>query len=110
LTTNFSSVALCQRIFCVSFVFKRHKRKVVLHVTSFELPIFTKQSLEIFGANVSKKWIGLHAEDKFEAALKRDILFVIDADAAGVAESASIIIIRAVAGFAVTWTRRAARW
>ena len=37
-------------------------------------------------ANVSKKWIGLEAEKLFEAALKRDITFVNDADAAGVAE------------------------
>ncbi|MEO5533765.1 MAG: polyphosphate--glucose phosphotransferase [Pseudolysinimonas sp.] len=37
-------------------------------------------------ANVSKKWIGLEAEKLFEKALKRDILFVNDADAAGVAE------------------------
>jgi polyphosphate glucokinase len=37
-------------------------------------------------ANVSKKWIGLEAEKLFEKALKRDIRFVNDADAAGVAE------------------------
>lgn len=37
-------------------------------------------------ANVSKKWIGLEAEDLFEKALGRDIRFVNDADAAGVAE------------------------
>ena len=37
-------------------------------------------------ANVSKKWIGLDAEKLFEKALKRDIRFVNDADAAGVAE------------------------
>lgn len=37
-------------------------------------------------ANVSKKWIGLEAEKLFEKALKRDITFVNDADAAGVAE------------------------
>ncbi|MDQ1571718.1 MAG: polyphosphate glucokinase [Actinomycetota bacterium] len=37
-------------------------------------------------ANVSKKWIGLEAEKLFEQALKRDIRFVNDADAAGVAE------------------------
>jgi polyphosphate glucokinase len=37
-------------------------------------------------ANVSKKWIGLAAEDLFEKALGRDIRFVNDADAAGVAE------------------------
>ncbi len=37
-------------------------------------------------ANVSKKWIGLDAERLFETALHRDIRFVNDADAAGVAE------------------------
>jgi polyphosphate glucokinase len=37
-------------------------------------------------ANVSKRWIGLEAEKLFEATLGRDILFVNDADAAGVAE------------------------
>jgi polyphosphate glucokinase len=38
-------------------------------------------------ANVSKKWIGLEAEKLFEASLKRDIFFVNDADAAGIAEA-----------------------
>ena len=38
-------------------------------------------------ANVSKKWIDLDAEKLFEKALGRDIRFVNDADAAGVAES-----------------------
>jgi Transcriptional regulator/sugar kinase len=37
-------------------------------------------------ANVSKRWIGLHAESLFEKTLGRDIVFVNDADAAGVAE------------------------
>lgn len=37
-------------------------------------------------ANVSDAWIGLAAEKKFEKALGRDIHFVNDADAAGVAE------------------------
>jgi polyphosphate glucokinase len=37
-------------------------------------------------ANVSKKWIDLDAEKLFEKALGRDIRFVNDADAAGVAE------------------------
>src|SRR3984957_10486910 len=37
-------------------------------------------------ANVSKAWIGLDAEKLFEKALGRDIRFVNDADAAGVAE------------------------
>jgi polyphosphate glucokinase len=38
-------------------------------------------------ANVSKKWIDLDAEKLFEKALGRDIRFVNDADAAGVAEA-----------------------
>lgn len=37
-------------------------------------------------ANVSKRWIGLPAEQLFEKILGRDIVFVNDADAAGVAE------------------------
>ena len=37
-------------------------------------------------ANVSKKWIGLEAEKLFEKSLGRDIFFVNDADAAGIAE------------------------
>lgn len=38
-------------------------------------------------ANVSKKWVGLEAEKLFERKLGRDIHFVNDADAAGVAEA-----------------------
>jgi polyphosphate glucokinase len=38
-------------------------------------------------ANVSKKWIGLEAENLFEKGLGRKISFVNDADAAGYAES-----------------------
>jgi polyphosphate glucokinase len=38
-------------------------------------------------ANVSRKWVGLDAERVFEKALGRDIRFVNDADAAGVAEA-----------------------
>ena len=38
-------------------------------------------------ANVSKKWIGLEAEKLFETKLGREIHFVNDADAAGVAEA-----------------------
>lgn len=37
-------------------------------------------------ANVSKRWIGLPAESLFENTLGRNIVFVNDADAAGVAE------------------------
>lgn len=38
-------------------------------------------------ANISEKWIGLEAEKMFEKKLGRDIHFVNDADAAGVAEA-----------------------
>lgn len=38
-------------------------------------------------ANVSKKWIGLEAEKLFEKKLGRDIHFINDADAAGLAEA-----------------------
>jgi polyphosphate glucokinase len=38
-------------------------------------------------ANVSTKWIGLEAEKLFETKLGRDIHFVNDADAAGIAEA-----------------------
>lgn len=38
-------------------------------------------------ANISEQWIGLEAENLFEKALKRDIHFVNDADAAGIAEA-----------------------
>ena len=38
-------------------------------------------------ANVSKKWVGLDAENLFERALHRDITFINDADAAAVAEA-----------------------
>lgn len=37
-------------------------------------------------ANVSQRWIGLAAEALFERTLNRDIVFVNDADAAGIAE------------------------
>jgi polyphosphate glucokinase len=49
-------------------------------------PAIVLHGVTMSAANVSKKWIGLEAEKLFEAALKRDILFVNDADAAGVAE------------------------
>ena len=38
-------------------------------------------------ANISKDWVGLNAEEMFEKKLGRNITFVNDADAAGVAES-----------------------
>ncbi len=50
-------------------------------------PAIVKDGRTLSAANVSKKWIGLDAERLFEKALKRDIHFVNDADAAGFAES-----------------------
>ena len=49
-------------------------------------PAVVLHGVTMSAANVSKKWIGLEAEKLFEKALGRDILFVNDADAAGVAE------------------------
>jgi polyphosphate glucokinase len=50
-------------------------------------PAIVKNGRTMSAANVSKKWVGLEAEDLFEKALERDILFVNDADAAGYAET-----------------------
>ena len=50
-------------------------------------PAIVSHGVTLSAANVSKKWIGLHAEDLFEKALARDIHFVNDADAAGYAET-----------------------
>src|SRR6185437_13220385 len=50
-------------------------------------PAIIKNGHTMSAANVSKKWIGLEAEKLFENVLKRDILFVNDADAAGYAET-----------------------
>ncbi|QEO13056.1 ROK family protein [Agromyces intestinalis] len=49
-------------------------------------PAIVKQGRTLSAANVSKKWIGLDAEPRFEQILERDIHFVNDADAAGYAE------------------------
>ncbi|MFT4122538.1 MAG: ROK family protein [Microbacteriaceae bacterium] len=49
-------------------------------------PAVVKGGRTLSAANVSKRWIGLEAEALFERALGRDIHFVNDADAAGVAE------------------------
>lgn len=49
-------------------------------------PAVVIHGVTMSAANVSKKWIGLEAEKLFEKALARDIHFVNDADAAGVAE------------------------
>lgn len=49
-------------------------------------PAVVRHGRTMSAANVSKRWIGLEAEALFERALGRDIHFVNDADAAGVAE------------------------
>jgi polyphosphate glucokinase len=49
-------------------------------------PAIVRNGRTMSAANVSKKWIGLEAEELFEKALGRDIHFVNDADAAGYAE------------------------
>jgi polyphosphate glucokinase len=50
-------------------------------------PAVVRNGRTMSAANVSKKWIGLAAEQLFEQALAHDITFVNDADAAGYAES-----------------------
>lgn len=49
-------------------------------------PAVVRDGTTMSAANVSKDWIGLDAEKLFEDALGRDITFVNDADAAGIAE------------------------
>ena len=49
-------------------------------------PAIVRHGRTMSAANVSKRWIGLEAEALFEQVLHRDIHFVNDADAAGVAE------------------------
>lgn len=50
-------------------------------------PAIVRHGRTMSAANVSKRWIGLEAEQLFERALARDIHFVNDADAAGIAEA-----------------------
>lgn len=50
-------------------------------------PAVVIQGRTMSAANVSNRWIGLAAEELFETSLRRDIAFVNDADAAGLAES-----------------------
>ena len=50
-------------------------------------PAIVRDGRTMSAANVSKRWIGLDAERLFESALHRDISFVNDADAAGIAEA-----------------------
>lgn len=66
-------------------------------------PAVVKHGVTLSAANISKKWIGLHAEDLFEQALGRDITFVNDADAAGYAE-ASYGAARGIDGVAIMTT------
>ncbi|MGV8857274.1 polyphosphate--glucose phosphotransferase [Rhodoglobus sp.] len=49
-------------------------------------PAIVHNGKTMSAANISDEWIGLEAEELFEKALGRDIHFVNDADAAGVAE------------------------
>lgn len=49
-------------------------------------PAVVSDGRTMSAANVSKRWIGLPAETLFEQTLGRNIVFVNDADAAGVAE------------------------
>ncbi|KDA05578.1 polyphosphate glucokinase [Microbacterium sp. CH12i] len=49
-------------------------------------PAIVKNGKTLSAANVSKEWVGFEAEKFFEDGLGRDITFVNDADAAGVAE------------------------
>ena len=50
-------------------------------------PTIVKYGKTLSAANISKEWIGFEAEQFFEDGLGRQIHFVNDADAAGVAES-----------------------
>ena len=50
-------------------------------------PAIVRNGTTMSAANVSEKWIGFQAERFFEEHLGRDITFVNDADAAGVAEA-----------------------
>jgi polyphosphate glucokinase len=50
-------------------------------------PAIVRNGTTMSAANVSEKWIGFEAEKFFEEHIGRDITFVNDADAAGVAEA-----------------------
>lgn len=49
-------------------------------------PAVVKHGRTLSAANISEEWIGLPAEELFERALGREIHFINDADAAGIAE------------------------
>ncbi|WP_196832742.1 polyphosphate--glucose phosphotransferase [Mycetocola sp. CAN_C7] len=66
-------------------------------------PAVVKHGVTLSAANISKKWIGLHAEKMFEEALGRNITFANDADAAGYAE-ASFGAARGIDGVAIMTT------
>ncbi|MET1051746.1 MAG: polyphosphate--glucose phosphotransferase [Mycetocola sp.] len=66
-------------------------------------PAVVKHGVTLSAANISKKWIGLHAEELFEKALGRNITFANDADAAGYAE-ASFGAAKGVDGVAIMTT------
>ena len=51
------------------------------------VPSVVKNGVTLTAANISHAWIGLHAESQLEQRLGRDIVFLNDADAAGVAEA-----------------------
>ena len=66
-------------------------------------PAIVRGGRTMSAANVSRRWIGLEAESLFEAALGRDIFFINDADAAGIAE-ASFGAARGVRGLVILTT------
>ncbi|MEN9751551.1 MAG: hypothetical protein RLZZ600_598 [Actinomycetota bacterium] len=49
-------------------------------------PSAIRHGVTLLAANISQAWVGLEAEKYFESELGRDITFVNDADAAGLAE------------------------
>ncbi|MEV1129705.1 polyphosphate--glucose phosphotransferase [Agromyces sp. NPDC049794] len=49
-------------------------------------PAIVKHGRTLSAANISEEWIGLPAEELFEKSLGREIHFINDADAAGIAE------------------------
>ncbi len=51
-----------------------------------DFPTIVKEGVTLSASNVSPKWIGLEAEKFFEEGLGREVHFVNDADAAGIAE------------------------
>lgn len=51
------------------------------------VPSVVKNGRTLTAANISDRWIGLEAEATLESRLGRDIVFLNDADAAGVAEA-----------------------